>query len=157
MENYGDKYPNLCITMFIGEYSYSIDAKKRLAIPTKFRQILGKKAVITRGLDNCLFLYPLKEWQKLSNKLSKLPLSQADARGFARLMLIGAMDVNIDNLGRILIPDYLKQYGSLKKKVIIAGVYDRIEIWDEVKWQEYKTKMESGIGDMAERLGELGV
>ena len=143
--------------MFIGEYTYSIDDKKRLAIPTKFRQILGKKAVITRGLDNCLFLYPLKEWEKLAEKLSRLPLSQADARGFSRLMLIGAMDVSLDNLGRILIPDYLKKYASLKKKTVIAGVYNRIEIWDEAKWQEYKEKAEAGIGNIAERLGELGL
>lgn len=143
--------------MFIGEYSYSIDEKKRLAIPAKFRQILGKKAVITRGLDNCLFLYPLKEWQKLAEKLSRLPLAQSDARGFARLMLIGAMDVNLDNLGRILIPDYLKKYALLKKKIVIAGVYNRIEIWDERNWEEYKKKTEAGIGNIAERLGELGL
>ena len=143
--------------MFIGEYSYSIDEKKRLAIPTKFRKILGKKAIITRGLDNCLFLYTTKEWEKLAEKLSKLPFSQADARGFARIMLIGAMDVNLDNSGRILIPDYLKKYSFLKKKVIIAGVYNRVEIWDEEKWEEYKKKTETGIGDIAERLGELGI
>ena len=142
---------------FIGEYTYSIDAKKRLAIPSKFRQVLGKKAIVTKGLDNCLFLYPLKEWEKLAEKLSNLPLAKADARGFGRLMLGGAMDVNIDNLGRILIPDYLKQYALLKKKVVVAGVYNRIEIWDDSKWKEYKTKIESGMGDMAERLGELGV
>ena len=143
--------------MFIGEYTYSIDEKKRLAIPAKFRQLLGKKAVITRGLDNCLFLYPIKEWNDLAKKLSKLPLSQADARGFARLMLIGAMDVNLDNLGRILVPDYLKKYASLRKKVVIAGVYNRIEVWDEKNWAEYKKKTETGIGDIAERLGELGL
>ncbi|GAH20328.1 unnamed protein product, partial [marine sediment metagenome] len=89
--------------MFIGEYTYSIDEKKRLAIPTKFRPLLGKKAVITRGLDQCLFLFPAKEWGDLAKKLAQLPLSQADARGFARLMLTGAMEVNLDNLGRILI------------------------------------------------------
>jgi len=143
--------------MFIGEYTYSIDEKKRLAIPPKFRKILDKKAVITRGLDQCLFLYPLKEWQAVAEKLSRLPLSQADARGFARIMLAGAMDVNLDNLGRILIPDYLKEYAALKKKVVIAGLYNRIEIWDERKWKEYKRKMEAGIGDVAERLKELGV
>ena len=92
-------------TMFIGEYTYSIDEKKRLGIPAKFRQLLGKKAVITRGLDQCLFLYPDKEWGSLAKKLSQLPLSQADARGFARLMLTGAMDAKLDNLGRILVPD----------------------------------------------------
>lgn len=143
--------------MFIGEYTYSIDEKKRLAIPSKFRQLLGKKAVITRGLDNCLFLYPIKEWQILAEKLSKLPLAQADARGFARVMLTGAMDVSFDNLGRILVPDYLKQYAVLKKRIVIAGVYNRIEIWDEKKWQEYKEKTEKAVGDIAERLKELGV
>lgn len=143
--------------MFIGEYQYSIDEKKRLAIPPKFRKVLGKKAVITRGLDQCLFLYPAKEWGILAKKLSKLPLSQADARGFARLMLTGAMEVVIDNLGRILIPDYLKDYALLKKKVVIAGVYNRIEIWDYQKWKEYKQKTEKEVGDIAERLKELGV
>ena len=143
--------------MFIGEYTYSIDDKKRLAIPAKFRQLLGRKAVITRGLDQCLFLYPDKEWGILAKKLSQLPLSQADARGFARLMLTGAMDAKLDNLGRILIPDYLKTYAFLKKKVVIAGVYNRVEIWDERKWQGYKKKTETAVGDIAERLKELGV
>jgi len=143
--------------MFIGEYPYSIDEKKRLAVPTKFRQLLGKRAVITRGIDQCLFLYPAKEWGNLAEKLSKLPLSQADARGFARLMLTGAMEVSLDNLGRILVPDYLKNYAGLKKKVVIAGVYNRIEIWDERKWKGYKEKTEKEVGDIAERLKELGV
>lgn len=143
--------------MFIGEYSYSIDDKKRLAVPSKFRQLLGKKAVITRGLDQCLFLYPLKEWQVLAEKLSKLPLAQADARGFARLMLTGAMEVTLDALGRILVPDFLKSYGGLQKKVVIAGVYNRVEVWDETKWSDYKKKTESEVGDIAERLKELGV
>jgi len=142
---------------FYGEYTYSIDEKKRLAIPPKFRKVLGKKAVITKGLDQCLFLYPAKEWGILAKKLSKLPLSQSDARGFARLMLTGAMEVEIDNLGRILIPDYLKEYAKLKKKVVIAGVYNRIEIWDEKIWKEYKEKTEKEVGDIAERLKELGV
>jgi len=143
--------------MFIGEYTYSIDEKKRLAIPPKFRQILKRKAVITRGLDQCLFLYPAKEWGILAKELSQLPLSQADARGFARIMLTGAMDVALDNLGRILVPDYLKEYAQLKKRVVIAGVYNRIEIWDERKWKEYKAKTEKEVGDIAERLKELGV
>ena len=143
--------------MFIGEYTYSIDDKKRLAIPGKFRQTLGKKAIITRGLDNCLFLYPAREWEKLAKKLSQLPLAQADARGFARIMLAGAMEVNLDRLGRILIPDYLKKYASLQKKIVIAGLYNRIEIWDEKNWDLYKQKIEKEAGDIAERLKELGV
>lgn len=143
--------------MFIGEYQYTIDEKKRLAVPPKLRAVLGKKAIITRGLDQCLWLYPVKEWNDLAKKLSQLPLSQADARGFARIMLTGAMEVNIDGLGRILVPDYLKSYAGLSKKVVVAGVYNRIEIWDEIKWREYSSKTEKEVGDIAERLKELGV
>lgn len=143
--------------MFIGEYTYSIDEKKRLGVPPKFRSSLGKQAVITRGLDHCLFLYPMKAWEELAGKISKLPLSQADARGFGRLMLAGAMEVSFDALGRILVPDYLKEYAGLGKKVVVAGVSDRLEIWDEKKWAQYKEKMEENEGDIAERLKELGV
>lgn len=143
--------------MFIGEYKYSIDEKKRLAIPPKFRQVLGKKAVITKGLDQCLFLYSAKEWGVLAEKISKMPLTQADARGFARVMLAGAMEANIDNMGRILVPDYLKDYAALGKKVVVAGIYNRIEVWDESKWQQYNQKTESAVGDIAEKLKELGV
>ncbi|MBI2644031.1 MAG: division/cell wall cluster transcriptional repressor MraZ [Candidatus Wildermuthbacteria bacterium] len=143
--------------MFIGEYTYSIDEKKRLAVPPKFRKLLTKKAIITRGLDQCLFLYSEKEWQVLAKKLSQLPLAQADARGFARLMLTGAMEAPIDGLGRILIPDYLKGYASLQKKVVVAGVYNRIEIWDEAKWTTYKETAEKEAGNIAERLRELGI
>jgi mraZ protein len=127
--------------MFIGEYTYSIDEKKRLAVPPKFRAKLKKGAVITRGLDNCLFLYSREEWEKLAQKLSQMPLSRADARGFARIMLSGAMEVDFDNLGRILVPDYLKDYAKLKKAVV-AGLYSRVEIWDEEEWKIYKVKME---------------
>lgn len=157
VEKYVDKYLLLGITMFSGEYTYSIDEKKRLAVPSRFRQLLGKKAVITRGLDNCLFLYPLSVWQKLAKKISQLPLAQADARSFARLMLGGAMEVKFDNLGRILIPDYLKNYSGLKKKIVFIGLFDRIEIWDDMEFQKYKKKTEMEAGDIAERLKELGV
>jgi len=143
--------------MFIGEYAHTIDEKRRLAIPSKFRRALGKDAVITRGLDNCLFVFPSKEWNTLAEKLGSLPLGQSDARGFIRLMLAGAMDVSFDSLGRILVPDYLKEYASLKKQVIVTGVFNRLEIWDESLWQKYKNRSEKEIGNMAERLGELGV
>lgn len=143
--------------MFIGEYIHTIDQKKRLSIPVKFRDLLGKRVVITRGLDNCLFLYSQKEWEKLAKRLSQLPISQSDVRGFVRMMLAGAMEVNVDSLGRILVPEYLKRYASLGKRVVIAGLYNRIEIWDEKKWKEYQKKTEKEVGDMAERLKELGV
>lgn len=138
--------------MFIGEYQYTIDDKKRLAVPPKMRAVLGKKAVITKGLDQCLFLYPVKEWGIQAKRISQLPLTQADARGYSRNMLAGAMEVDIDNLGRILVPDYLKTYAFLKKRVVVVGVYDRIEIWDETKWSEYTQKTEKDVENIAERL-----
>jgi len=143
--------------MFIGEYKYSIDDKKRLATPVKFRRLLGNRAVITQGLDKCLILYPAREWGSLAKKIAKLPLAQADARSFARLMLGGAMEVSFDGLGRILVPDYLKNYAGLKKKVIFVGLYDRVEIWDEDEFQTNKKKTEMAAGDIAERLKDLGV
>jgi len=143
--------------MFIGQYPYSIDEKKRLAIPPKFRKLLGEKAVVTTGLDRCLFLLSSSEWEVLAKKLTQLPLGQSDARGFSRLMLTGAMEVNFDNLGRILVPEYLKNYAQLKKRVIVGGVGNRIEIWDEENWKEYDEKMKKEVGDMAERLKEIGI
>ncbi|MFH0987505.1 MAG: division/cell wall cluster transcriptional repressor MraZ [Patescibacteria group bacterium] len=143
--------------MFIGEYQYSIDDKKRLSIPSKFRKGLGKIAIVTRGLDGCLFLYPQEEWKKLAEKLGKLPLGQADARGFQRIMLSGAMEASIDNLGRILIPDYLKKYASLQRRVMIVGLYNHIELWNDKRWKDYQKKSEKEVGNMAERLSQLGV
>jgi MraZ protein len=143
--------------MFIGEYSHNLDSKGRLAVPAKFRILLKGGAVVTRGLDNCLFLYSKKSWQELAQKLSKLPISQAKARAFSRLMLAGAMDVDFDNQGRITLPEYLRQFGKLNKKTIIAGLYDRLEIWDEDIWNKYKKGAENQSSDIAEALGELGV
>ena len=143
--------------MFVGEYAHTIDEKRRLALPAKFRRELGKKAVITRGLDSCLFVFSEKEWDKLAQKLGSLPMGQSDARGFIRLMLAGAMDVSFDRLGRILIPDYLKKYAGLKKQVVVTGIFNRLEIWDEAVWKKYKFGAEKEIGNMAERLGELGI
>ncbi|MCK4781363.1 division/cell wall cluster transcriptional repressor MraZ [Candidatus Parcubacteria bacterium] len=143
--------------MFIGEYKHTIDVKKRLSIPAKFRRELGKGAVITRGIDNCLVIYPLKEWKVMSDKLGKLPSSQVEARGFARIMLAGAAAVQFDSLGRILIPEYLKKYALLAKNVVITGLYNRLEIWDSKKWDSYKKKMEKDVGDIAGKLGELGI
>lgn len=143
--------------MLIGEYKHTIDLKKRLAIPAKLRKELGRGAVITRGLDNCLALYPLTEWKKMADKLGRLPTGQIDARGFNRIILAGAAAVEFDGLGRILIPDYLKKYAGFKKNVVIAGVYNRLEIWDQEKWEAYKQKIEKEVGDIAAKLSELGV
>ncbi|HAU66332.1 TPA: cell division/cell wall cluster transcriptional repressor MraZ, partial [Candidatus Uhrbacteria bacterium] len=120
--------------MFIGEYKHSIDEKGRLAIPSKFRNDLATGAVVTRGLDTSLFLFPKEEWGKLAQKLASLPLGQSNSRAFARLMLAGAMDVELDKQGRVVVPEYLRQYANLQKSAIIAGLYNRLEIWDEEKW-----------------------
>ncbi|MBU1102685.1 division/cell wall cluster transcriptional repressor MraZ [Patescibacteria group bacterium] len=142
--------------MLIGEYKHTIDEKKRLAIPAKLRKELGSGAVLTRGLDNCLALYPLREWENLAEKLSKLPAGQIEARGLARVILSGAVEVEFDSLGRILVPDYLKQYANIEKNVVIAGVFKHLEIWDEARWNEYKQKTEREVGDLAAKLSEIG-
>ena len=143
--------------MFIGEYHHSIDDKGRLAIPAKFRADLAKGAVVTRGLDNCLFLYTKKEWEVLAEKLSKLPISKANTRAFARLMLAGAMAVEFDRQGRVMLPDYLRKYARIKKQVVVAGLYNRLEIWDTLGWNKYKTGTEKQSSDIAEALEGLGV
>ncbi len=143
--------------MFIGEYKHNLDEKGRLAIPTKFRVDLSKGAVVTRGLDSSLFLFPMEEWDKLAAKLANLPLGQSNSRAFARLMLAGAMDVEIDKQGRVVLPEYLRTYAKLKKSVVIAGLYTRLEIWDEASWEIYKRKMEEDAESVAEQLGALGV
>jgi MraZ protein len=143
--------------MFIGEYKHNLDDKGRLAIPSKFRKSLARGAVVTRGLDASLFLFPKEEWGKLAQKLASLPLGQSNSRAFARLMLAGAMDVDLDKQGRIVLPEYLRTYASLKKSSVIAGLYNRLEIWDEKKWETYKKKVESDADAVAEKLGELGI
>src|SRR5512134_1371858 len=111
--------------MLIGEYSHNLDPKKRLSVPAKFRKELGDGAVLTRGLDGCLWLFPLSQWTQLADRIAALPIAQTDSRSFARLLLSGATEVQFDSLGRILIPDYLKQYAKLSREVIIAGVQNR--------------------------------
>lgn len=143
--------------MLIGEYKHSLDAKKRLSIPSKFRKELGEGAVITRGLDNCLFVFPPGYWQQLAERLGNMPLVQQDSRSFARLLLSGAMEVDFDGLGRILIPEYLKKYAGLQKTAVVAGLYNRLEIWDEQKWEQYKSNLEKNSDSIAEKLSELGI
>lgn len=143
--------------MLIGEHKHTIDAKKRLSIPSRFRKEIGDRAVLTRGLDGCLFLFPLREWGELADKLGKLPIGQQDTRAFVRLILAGAAEVESDQLGRILVPDFLRDYAELKKTVVIAGLFNRLEIWDEEKWVAYKTNLEKNSDRIAEKLGELGV
>lgn len=144
--------------MFIGEYKVSMDSKGRIAVPAKFRQLLNNtSAVVTRGLDKSLFLYPKVEWEKIAEKLSNLPLSKSNSRAFSRLMLAGAFDVEIDKQGRMMIPEYLRKFSNLTKRVVVAGLYNRIEIWDEEEWEIYKANTERESTSIAEGLGEVGV
>lgn len=143
--------------MLLGEYKHNLDNKGRAAMPAKFRKELSAGAIITRGLDRCLFVFSIKEWEELIRKLMILPLAQANARAFARLMLAGATDIQFDNQGRFLIPDYLRRYAELKKEIVITGLHSRLEIWNSENWEQYKTKTESTSDEIAEKLGELGI
>ncbi len=142
--------------MLIGEYTHTLDSKKRLSMPAKFRKEIGKKVVITRGLDKCLFVYTLSEWKKVAEKIAEMSIGQADSRGFNRFILSGAIETDVDSGGRILIPDFLKSFAGLKSKVVVAGVHSRIEVWDEKEWSSYKKKMEGQADALAEKLGEIG-
>jgi MraZ protein len=142
--------------MLIGEYTHTLDDKNRLSLPAKFRKELGSKVVVTNGLDACLFIFSVKEWASFSEELSKLSLVQGDKRKFTRFMLGGATEVEVDSIGRILIPDFLKEFGKLKNKVVVTGVHSRAEIWSEKAWSDYKRAVQKDIDVLAEKLGEVG-
>ena len=139
--------------MFIGEYSHSLDEKGRVSIPAKFRPDFGGGVVVTRGLDHCLFVYPKSEWQQMAQKLANLPLGQKKSRAFARLMLAGAWDCELDAQGRVMVPEYLRTFASLSKHAVVAGLYNRLEIWDEDAWHIYKSAAEAESDTIAEEIG----
>lgn len=143
--------------MFIGEFQHNLDIKGRMAVPAKFRQKISGGAIITRGLDHCLFVFTNQEWEVMAQKLDTLPLVKSDSRAFSRLMLAGAAEVDLDKQGRILIPDYLREYAGLKKQVVVTGVNKRFEVWDAESWKQYKSKTESASDEIAEKLSELGI
>ncbi len=143
--------------MLIGEFIHTIDEKNRISLPAKFRKEMGKDLVITPGLDNCLFVFTKKEWQKISEKLSNFSMLSSDNRSFNRFMFGGATEVSVDSIGRILIPDFLKDRVSLKTKAALVGVQNRLEIWNEKVWTEYKGRVEKQADALAEKLGGVGV
>ena len=142
--------------MFIGEYEHTLDDKKRVSLPKQFRAGLGKVMVVTRGLDNCLFVYPRKNWKKIASKLDQLSFAQADTRGFNRFILSGAAELEADAAGRILIPEHQKEFAGLGKTIVFTGVSDRVEVWDAKAWKGYKARIEKQADAMAEKLGEIG-
>lgn len=142
--------------MLIGEYIHTIDDKNRVSMPAKFRKELGKKIIITPGLDQCLFIFTTKEWSKVAKKLSSsendLSFLKNDQRSFNRFMFGRAAEVELDSIGRILVPDFLKERIGLKDKVALVGVEDRVEVWNDKAWNAYKEKIEKEAGDLAEKL-----
>ncbi|SOB92370.1 division/cell wall cluster transcriptional repressor MraZ [Ureibacillus xyleni] len=136
----------------MGEYQHSVDTKGRLIIPSKFREALGNTFVITRGLDHCLFGYPMDEWRKLEEKLKELPMTKKDARAFARFFFSGATEVEIDKQGRINIPSTLATYAKLEKECVVLGVSSKIEIWAKDAWESYFNEAEDSFNEIAENL-----
>ena len=149
--------------MLIGEYRHVIDDKNRLSLPAKFRRETGKKVVITSGLDSCLFIFTMDSWEEITKRLSSPDSSMlsADARSFNRYLLGGAVEIEVDSLGRMLVPEYLISRAKLGRNVVIVGVRERAEIWDEARWDAYRAEIEGKANalseKLAEKLGEAGM
>lgn len=142
--------------MFIGEYYHNLDAKGRLILPAKFRSSLGDRCITTRGLDHCLFVFPLDEWNIMEQKLSNLPFTKKEARSFSRFFFSRATECEMDSQGRILIPTPLRNYAEIDREVTIIGVSSRIEIWAADRWNEYCTGAEETYEELAEKMTEGG-
>ncbi len=143
--------------MLIGEYQHTLDDKNRLSLPAKFRQEMGKKVVLTKGLDKCVAIFTKAGWQAVAAKLSESSMLQADNRSFSRFMFSGAVEADVDGNGRILLPDFLKEWADLKTSVSVIGVQSRVEIWNEEAWGRHKKIVEGQADALAEKLGQIGV
>ena len=143
--------------MFMGEYKHSIDAKGRIILPADFREELTDNFVITKGLDNCLFLYTAEEWDKLSTKLRQLPLAKAEARAFVRFFFAGARQAECDRQGRFLVPANLRAHAKLQKDVVLIGISNRIEVWSKAEWDRYNQEITPSVSSIAETLVDLGI
>ncbi len=141
--------------MFMGEYQHSVDEKGRLIMPAKFREELGERFVVTRGLDNCLFVYPSHEWTVLEQKLKALPFTKSDARAFMRFFFSGAAECEFDKQGRILIPNNLREHARLKREVVVIGVSGRVEIWSQEVWQQYSEETNLSFESIAEKIMDI--
>lgn len=143
--------------MLLGEYEHSIDTKGRIAMPAKLREGLGGKFIITKGLDGCLFVYAMDEWQRVEQKLASLPMSRKTARDFTRFLFGGACEGECDKQGRVLLPASLRRYAGLGRDAVIVGVGSRAEIWDTAKWQQYNEESAEDVNELAEQLADLGI
>ncbi|MFZ5985962.1 MAG: division/cell wall cluster transcriptional repressor MraZ [Bacillota bacterium] len=143
--------------MFYGEYQHSVDVKGRVIVPSKFRDGLGEKFILTKGLDNCLFAYSSEEWANLEAKLRSLPFTDKDVRAFVRFFFAGATECEVDKQGRVLIPQNLREYAGLDKDVYIIGVSTRVEVWDKNKWENYSGDENMSADNIAEKMAMLGI
>lgn len=143
--------------MLLGEYEHSIDTKGRIAMPAKLREGLGGKFIITKGLDGCLFVYAMDEWQRVEQKLASLPMSRKTARDFTRFLFGGACEGECDKQGRVLLPASLRRYAGLEREAVIVGVGSRAEIWDAAKWQQYNEESAEDVNELAEQLADLDI
>lgn len=143
--------------MFLGEYQHSLDTKGRITIPAKLREGLGDRFIATKGLDNCIFLYPLAEWKRIEQKLQELPLARADARSFVRFFFAGASELELDKQGRTVLPPNLRDYAQIEKDIVIIGVGTRIEIWSVDSWANYAKAAEASYEEIAEKMVDLGI
>lgn len=141
----------------MGEYNHTVDSKGRLIIPAKFREILGEKFVITKGLDSCLFVYPMEEWAGLEQKLKSLPFTQKDARAFVRFFFSGATECELDKQGRVVLPTNLREHAKICKDVVVIGVSTRVEVWSKELWDKYSSNAEISYEEIAEKMVELGI
>jgi MraZ protein len=143
--------------MFIGEYQHTLDPKNRVIMPSKFREKLGDSFVMTKGLDNCLFIYSSNEWSIVEDKLKSLPMTNKDARAFVRFFFAGASECELDKQGRIVMPNHLKDYANIDKDLVIIGVSTRIEIWSKEEWNKFNSDANISYEDVAERMSQLGI
>ena len=141
--------------MFMGEYQHAVDGKGRMIVPAKFREGLGERFVVTRGMDNCLFVYPLSEWNILEQKLKALPFTRSDARAFMRFFFSGAAECELDKQGRILIPNNLREHAKLLKDVVVIGVSNRVEVWSQEVWEQYSEQAGLSFEDIAEKIIDI--
>lgn len=143
--------------MLLGEYRHNVDVKGRVSVPSKFREDLGQSFVVTKGLDNCLFMYSKTEWETFENKLKQLPLTNQDARSFMRFFFAGATECEVDKQGRINIPQVLREYANITKDVVIVGVATRAEIWDSQNWKIYTASDSLDVSKIASQMSSLGI
>ena len=151
----GNKWGKVVVIMLMGEYHRNIDEKQRLAIPSKLKEELKEEVVVTRGLENCLFIYPVSSWEQITSKLKTLPFTKKDARAFTRIFLSGATVCDFDKQGRITLTPQHIAYANLKKECVLLGVNDRLELWDKATWEEFYTTKKEDLSDLADHLFDI--